>query len=125
MNTDWFVGHPGGRTVYSTDTLIGTMTYGNPPQIYAHATWVINYQPSTNTINLKPGKTHITNWFGTQRCNIYEDGTCNCNNNPNWNICAYTPMAGYVTALKAYAIAASVNAKVALEAQGYTVVRNP
>ncbi|WP_428622413.1 hypothetical protein [Sedimenticola sp.] len=123
MQTHWFVDQAGGRTVYSNDVLIGTLTNGRPPQLYAHATWVINFNPATNTINIRKGKTHITNWFGNQRCNVYEDGTCNCNHNPNWNICGYPPMASYVTALHSYAVAAALNAKLALQAEGYTVVR--
>lgn len=123
METAWFTQQAGGRTVYSHDVGVGNLIH-SPTPIQAHATWVISYNAQTRTVNLNAGRTHITNWLGNQRCNVYEDGTCNCGNNPNWNYCGYAPMATYVTMLVAYARAASINATLALQAAGYTVTRN-
>jgi hypothetical protein len=123
MDTNWFTGRAGGRTVYSSDVVVGTLVHG-PGTIDAHATWMINYTPRTRTVNLNAGTSHITNWWGNQRCNVYENGTCNCHNNANWNICSVPDMAGYVLALTALARAAALNAQIALEAAGYTVTRN-
>ncbi len=124
MQIHWFVDQSGGRTVYSDDVVVGALTHGVPPNISAHATWVINYNAATHTVNLVPRATHITNWWGAQRCHVYEDGACNCDANPNWAICGYPPMAAYVQTLSALAAAASINARLALEAAGYHVTRN-
>ncbi len=121
MDTDWFVGHDGGRTVYSSDVYVGKLVHGTG-NIMAHATWVINYNSDTRTVNLNKNKTHITNWWGNQRCQVYEDGTCNCHSNPNWNICAALP--GYVTILHSAAVAARINARHFLTQAGYTVTNN-
>lgn len=123
MGVQWFTQNAGGRTVYSQDVAVGNLTHGVVP-ILAHATWVINYYPASHRVNLNAGRTHITNWYGNQRCNVYEDGTCNCGNNPNWNYCNWPPMATYRNMLAAYATAASINATLALQAAGYTVTRN-
>jgi hypothetical protein len=123
MEVAWFTQNAGGRTVYSQDVGVGNLTH-SPTPILAHATWVISYDAQTRTVNLKPGQTHITNWLGNQRCNVFEDGTCNCRTNPNWNYCGYAPMATYVTMLVVYARAASINATLALQNAGYTVTRN-
>ncbi|TMJ04208.1 MAG: hypothetical protein E6G97_06795 [Alphaproteobacteria bacterium] len=120
MQTSWFTGQNGGRTVYSTDVVIGAMVHA-PGSIEGHATWVIDYNSGTNTVNLDAGRTHITNWWGDQRCQVYEDGSCNCHQNPNWNICGIPLL---VATLGAYAIAARINAKLALEQAGYTVTNN-
>jgi hypothetical protein len=123
MNTDWFTQNAGGRTVYSGDVVTGALTHGTTA-IMGHATWVINYTPATRTVNLNPGRTHVTSYYGNQRCQIYEDGTCNCHGAANWNICTYPAMRLYVTTLQASANAAVVEATVALQAAGYTVTRN-
>lgn len=123
MDTAWFTQNAGGRTVYSSDVTIGRLTHGTGV-IQAHATWVISYNPSTRTVNLNAGRTHITNWWGNQRCNVYEDGTCTCGNNQNWAICSYAPMQTYVTTLVAGARIAALNAQHALQQAGYTVTRN-
>jgi hypothetical protein len=123
MSTSWFTGQAGGRTVYSSDVTVGNIVHGTGI-IEAHATWVITYTPNTRTVNLNAGRTHITNWWGDQRCNVYEDGTCNCHTNPNWTICNIPQMATYVTSLVALARAATLNAQFALQAAGYTVTRN-
>jgi hypothetical protein len=123
MQTQWFVEQDGGRTVYSNDVVIGTTKIsGATYDISAHATWVINYDSKTKTVDLKVGKTHITNWLGGQRCHVYEDGTCNCGSNPNWQICGWN---GYKASLVAYAITAALNAQFALEKEGYHVIRTP
>lgn len=121
MDTSWFVQRAGGRTIYSTDVYVGRLVHG-AGSINAHATWVINYDPTTRTVNLNKNKTHITNWWGAQRCHVYEDGTCNCGTNPNWTICGALP--NYVKALHAAAIAARINAVHALTQAGYTVTNN-
>ena len=41
MQIHWFVDQSGGRTVYSDDVVVGALTHGVPPNISAHATWVI------------------------------------------------------------------------------------
>src|SRR5215469_8968105 len=85
MDLNWFTQRGGGRTVYSNDVNTGTMVHGRiGNQIMAHATWVVSYDPQSRTVNLNRGKTHITNWYFDQRCHVYEDGTCDCDSNPNW-----------------------------------------
>src|ERR1700732_5329421 len=58
MDTSYFTNQPGGRTVYSYDVVVGTL-FQPAGNISAHATWVIRFTPSTNTVNLNAGKTHI------------------------------------------------------------------
>ena len=51
MDTAWFIQYPGGRTVYSLNVVVGTLTNGAVP-IEAHATWVINYNAVTDVTGL-------------------------------------------------------------------------
>ena len=84
-----FTGLPYVRKVNSTDDIhVGNMTYGQPPQIYGHASIVFQFTPP-NTINLFPNTAHITTWFGNQMCRIYENGYCRCGANPTWQICNF------------------------------------
>ena len=123
MDTSYFTNQPGGCTGYSYDVVVDTL-FQPPGNISAHATWVIRFTPSTRTVNLNAGKTHITNWFGSQRCNIYENNNCDCGGNRNWNICTNPAMAAYVSSLVVSARIASINARIALQAAGYNVTRN-
>jgi len=127
MDISWFVERDGDRTIYSNDVVVGTLVgcVQGHNSISAHATWVINYDSATRTVNIKKDKTHITNWYLDQRCHVYENGTCNCGTNPNWTYCAYPPMSYYVATLQCAAILARINARIALQQAGYTVTNNP
>lgn len=126
METSWFTDRNGPRTVYSTDVVVGALDNAAPGfyAIRAHATWVINYNAATRTVNILPGKTHVTNWYEYQRCHVYDDGTCRCAPaNANWTICTTDEMKPYVVAMTAMAKAALINADLALTAAGYTVTK--
>jgi len=130
MDVSWFVQRPGGRTIYSADAAVGVLVWSQPPNtITAHATWVINFDPTTNTVNLSPGQTHITNWYplanqqASQQCHVYETGYCQCYNNQRWNYCG-GELPGYIGLQTALAQVASAVATVALRSAGYNVTRN-
>lgn len=126
MDTDWFTQRDGARTIYSSDVAVGTVDGTIGGNVSAHATWVMSYDSTTRTVHIFEGRTHITNWFGSDRCQVYEDGTCNCHGNRTWNICgAGQPMAPYVQGLVTMAKAASINARIALTNAGYIVIQTP
>jgi hypothetical protein len=126
MEIRWFIERDGGRTIYSNDVDTGTLHHGaDPKNVGAHATWLIHYNSTTHTVNIDAGKTHITNWFHSERCHVYENGECSCGQNRTWTYCSIPQMATYKTALIAYAKGAALNATYALQQAGYTVTRNP
>lgn len=122
-----FTSAPYVRKVASTnDVQVGIMTYGLPPQIMGHASVVFQYYPDTHTINIFPGTTHITTWFGDQQCRVYENGQCSesGNPNPNWQVCSYPGLAPYKSMLVSLSYLVRFNTIRYLRRAGYTVTEN-
>jgi hypothetical protein len=111
-------------SAYSIDTRMILDDGTHNGDLAAHATWVIFYASNMKTVNIAKNKVHITNWFGDERCHVYEDGTCNCDGNRIWNICKNPQARNYVSTLVALATAARINAKHALEQAGYNVTQD-
>jgi 3D (Asp-Asp-Asp) domain-containing protein len=119
-----FLGTPYNRKVNSTsDLTVGNFTHGIPPTVIGHASIVFQYFPNDNHINIFPGTSHITTSWGTQTCRVYENRTCDCGTNANWQICTGV-LPGYSDSLAALAAINRAQAISGLTAAGVRVTQD-